>query len=545
MPYLAAGAAAVLLWALRCREAARLARLGAPALLQALARARSPFEAARALAAHAAAALGVPAERVSLLVYDCGLACRGYVVRAHAPLPAQPSAMEVLPAWALQDGALALREGGSGERVERVSASLGSDCGSGEALGLLVVLLPAGGPPQQLQQQQRLLQALAACAEARLQQLLLPPLQPSSLPLPPLPPPPGAVEPTWEWDVFGSLPLLEGHWPDYEAEEQRQFARATGAGAVATCSRGSLAAAARCGEARLQAAVLEMLCGRRTAALLGPGLRPPAPALAALAARLRPHYRANPFHNFYHAVGVLHGAWVLAGAPGVAARLGPLGVLALLLAALAHDAGHPGHSNSLECALGTPRALRHSGASVLERHHAATLEALLAGCSELQQALAGEARGALRSLCLGAVLATDLAQHEALLEALGEARLAACAPAAAQATLVAALLHAADLGGMAARSLRAQRNCAARIRAEFRSQAALERALGLPPSPHMQGLECERAFAASQVQFLSRVALPLWQRLHEALGGGLQEPMDNMRSIAAAFAERAGEAPPP
>jgi hypothetical protein len=592
----AAAAVALLVLALRRRAAACQARAGAPALRAALAAAPTPFAAARAAALHAAAALGLPPCRVALLVHDEGLACRGYLVRGDAPLPAEAAAMEALPAWALlgeEGGGEALRTG-SGERVARVSAPLGG------GLGLLVALLPAGGAgggaaaaEQQEQQEQqhrryqRQLCELAACIEGSGLAAALCASGSSACVAEAAPPSaPQPVEPSWSWDVFGGLPLAGGHWPDQVAEERRQFERATRALEAPAAAQGSLAAgkappaaagtaaaaaaAAACapapapapaignrglaaavcqGEARLHAAVVEMLCGSRTAALLGPTLRPPAAALEALALRMRAHYRANAFHNYYHAVSVLHCAWLLAGVPGVAARLQPLGTLALLLSALGHDLGHPGHSNALERALGTRRALLHSDSSVLERHHAATLGSLLAECSELQGALAVEQRAALRALVLGAVLHTDIANHAALMQ---ELEALAPAPAGAppppppaqqqqqqQATLVAALLHAADLGGQAYGGEHLQLNWAARIRSEFRSQAALEGALGLPLSPHMQGLHAERDFAASQVHFLSGVALPLWQRLH-ALLGGLAEPVDNLLSATALFSRRAG-----
>ena len=49
----------------------------------------------------------------------------------------------------------------------------------------------------------------------------------------------------------------------------------------------------------------------------------------------------------------------------------PVDQLALLLAALGHDAGHRGRTNAFEVATLSDLALRYNDASVLENHHAA------------------------------------------------------------------------------------------------------------------------------------------------------------------------------
>ena len=104
--------------------------------------------------------------------------------------------------------------------------------------------------------------------------------------------------------------------------------------------------------------------------------------------------------------------------------------------------------------------------------------------------------------------------------------------------LLAALLHAADLGGQAYAPLATPFNWGARIRAEFRSQVALERALRLPPTLAMRGLASDASYAQSQVQFLDELAAPLWRALH-AVVGGLEEPLANIAATRAAFAAQA------
>ena len=65
---------------------------------------------------------------------------------------------------------------------------------------------------------------------------------------------------------------------------------------------------------------------------------------------LRATYQPNPYHNFYHATQVLHGCWLIArGGIGTERRpLEHLDILALLIAAIGHDADHPGEISAME-----------------------------------------------------------------------------------------------------------------------------------------------------------------------------------------------------
>ncbi len=544
-------AAGSLLWLLLARRrAARRAALDLPALEAELAAAPSPFAAALLFLRHAARSLQLPPAALALLVYDAPGDCRrGYVVRGDAEAP-PPTAgcMELLPGgWLLADKP-ELRDA-EGARVLRLRAHIpGARGGRGRAAaaGALVALLQAGeaAAPAALRLARELVGAagLAAALGPRAGSA-----GSGAAPPPPPQPPqcpcsdPAAffcVEPSWRWDVFAGLPLRGGLHADTEVEGARQFARARGA-AVADDARSCCTAAARerLAEERLQRAAVEMLCGARTQALLAPAL-PPLPRGAAedFVRALRGHYHANAFHNFYHAAAVLHAAWLLAGAPGVARALGPAGVLALLRAARAHDAGHPGHSNALERALATPLALRHGAEGTLERHHAAVLARLLAEPAPLLARLAPAERARVRELCGAAILHTDMATHGDLVRALEACAAGGGAPA--RPLLLAALLHAADLGGQAYAPLATPFNWGARIRAEFRSQVALERALRLPPTLAMRGLASDASYAQSQVQFLDELAAPLWRALH-AIVGGLEEPLANIAATRAAFAAQA------
>lgn len=58
--------------------------------------------------------------------------------------------------------------------------------------------------------------------------------------------------------------------------------------------------------------------------------------------QVRTHYRAVPYHNFFHVVDVTHAAFRFIRLAGGRARMSPAEKLALMVAALCHDMDHPG-----------------------------------------------------------------------------------------------------------------------------------------------------------------------------------------------------------
>ena len=123
-------------------------------------------------------------------------------------------------------------------------------------------------------------------------------------------------------------------------------------------------------------------------------------------------YQSNPYHNWVHAFDVTHAVYVAVTRFGLSAYLRPLDLLALMLAALCHDVGHPGVNNAFLVASESPLALLYNDVSVLENHHAAMFAKILAQseCNVLR-ALSEAERRELRKLCITSILATDMANH--------------------------------------------------------------------------------------------------------------------------------------
>lgn len=82
------------------------------------------------------------------------------------------------------------------------------------------------------------------------------------------------------------------------------------------------------------------------------------------------NYReTNAFHNFAHAFAVMHTAWCMLNTEVSGRLLESTERLAVLLAALCHDLGHPGNTNSLELNVLSSLAITYSDDAVLEKHH--------------------------------------------------------------------------------------------------------------------------------------------------------------------------------
>lgn len=88
-------------------------------------------------------------------------------------------------------------------------------------------------------------------------------------------------------------------------------------------------------------------------------------------------YRPNPFHNFRHAVDILHTTSLLLKAVEKRQLFAPLEVFAVAVAALAHDLDHPGVTNAFLVNTSEPLAIEYNDAAVLEQHHLATLFRLM------------------------------------------------------------------------------------------------------------------------------------------------------------------------
>ncbi|CEH13795.1 Cyclic nucleotide phosphodiesterase [Ceraceosorus bombacis] len=252
------------------------------------------------------------------------------------------------------------------------------------------------------------------------------------------------------------------------------------------------------------------------------------------------YHSSNAYHNFNHAADVLQALYALlvdlkavpslspnstAAWDPASSPLSPQDALALLFAAIGHDAGHPGLSNAYLSNASAPIAIafrcgapEHGNAekgkskdevgsddslvkpakgSPLESYHAILFEGLMERCG-LAHLLWAEpgARSEFGEVIRSCILATDMAIHSSFVSALStfEARLydepvvsdrrdraqkIRAQPRSERTLLCAALLKCADISNpVRARSV--GRRWSVALRKEWERQSALEEECGLP-----------------------------------------------------------------
>eukprot|EP00741_Cyanophora_paradoxa_P002104 tig00000551_g2040.t1 len=228
-------------------------------------------------------------------------------------------------------------------------------------------------------------------------------------------------------------------------------------------------------------------------------------------------YHHNPYHCFRHAFDVLRTVAVFAGCRRVAEVLSERELLALYLAAIGHDVGHPGLSNGFLVATGHELAIRYNDQSVLENMHAAEIFVTLRDerCNFLED-VEEEAAKEIRSIVIGAILATDMAQHLDEVASFTEITHAGFdgANKKHRRALINTLLHAADISNPI-KPWSLSKRWSLLVMDEFFEQGDEERRRGLPVTPFMdRRTACE---ARVTLNFIDFVAAPLFTALENFL----------------------------
>ncbi|CAG9467161.1 unnamed protein product [Pedinophyceae sp. YPF-701] len=216
--------------------------------------------------------------------------------------------------------------------------------------------------------------------------------------------------------------------------------------------------------------------------------------LRALIDALKGKYdQSNPYHNWQHAVSVLHICHLLLlDSAGVLGSWTTVEKFALLLAALAHDAGHTGTSNEFLVKTEHALAIQYNDLSPQEQLHTSVLFQLMRERPNMDvlARFPSKDRVAIRRNIIAMIKGTDMKSHfdltaglEGLAEALAsKARRGAVPSDDVQRTdLLTAMLHAADIGYLSmSREVVAQ--WTTRVVAEFYRQGEMERELGIGPT---------------------------------------------------------------
>ena len=221
---------------------------------------------------------------------------------------------------------------------------------------------------------------------------------------------------------------------------------------------------------------------------------------------------AVPYHNSTHAADVLQTLMVYILQTGMVDWLTEVELLALLVAAVTHDVGHPGRNNAFQVARQTPVALRYNDRAVLESMHSAMAFELMREREDIDLLadLAEEDKRRVRKLVIDLVALTDMAEHFNFIARFSTKVQANIDVKNAddRLALMQIAMKCADISNPT-KTPDYARKWAMLMLAEFHAQGDEEKALGMKVSP----LCCRETadVPRSQVNFIKIVLLPLYE----------------------------------
>ncbi len=138
----------------------------------------------------------------------------------------------------------------------------------------------------------------------------------------------------------------------------------------------------------------------------------PLPVLKTFLMDISGKYQPNTYHNYQHGYDVAHTVYQLMIIPRLNVVFSHIEFFSLLVAAVAHDVGHPGVNNLYLVNSKNELALRHNDRSPLENMHCSLLYEVLAKdkTNIFVNLTEGQWRES-RKVILACILGTDMSQH--------------------------------------------------------------------------------------------------------------------------------------
>lgn len=220
-------------------------------------------------------------------------------------------------------------------------------------------------------------------------------------------------------------------------------------------------------------------------------------------------YNPNPFHNFQHAINVLHMTTLLMTHTNLIHKIKPHIAFALLIAALCHDVDHPGHTNSYEINSFSKYAKLYNDKSVLENHHCTTTFELLEQIG-LIHSFKGDDFREFRKTIIYCILGTDMSKHAKFMH-----RLEQFDPTKQiltideQYIICGILLHTADLSSSSKR-FDICFQWSKRISQEFYEQCIKEEIEGITSLTFMKVYD-NLTMCMNEINFISNISIPMWE----------------------------------
>jgi hypothetical protein len=224
-------------------------------------------------------------------------------------------------------------------------------------------------------------------------------------------------------------------------------------------------------------------------------------------------YKDVPYHSSMHGADVAQAMNFFILQPSMAKKLSDEDKFIAVIAAAAHDVGHPGNNNGFEISTGSDLAVTYNDRSVLENFHIATCFRILRSAQHnILAKFSREKIKLFRQMIIEMILATDMQDHArslAHLQALitQKKQQNTWFTADDKMLFLTHGLHCADLSNCC-RPPEINLRWTGRVYEEFWRQGDQEKVLGLPISPL-----CDRAkpnLEKSQIGFINFVVKPLY-----------------------------------
>jgi len=264
---------------------------------------------------------------------------------------------------------------------------------------------------------------------------------------------------------------------------------------------------------------------------------------------------SNSYHNFCHALQVMHCSFMFLTTQDVGAglHLTSLDFYCLLVGALCHDIDHPGTTNAFEIASASDRFLVYGDKAVLERHHLqTTLKLFQYNETNIFSNLSKEKFALAKRRIAAGILSTDMAYHFVLLKELQEELSLHEKPSEeglcispscsickendkSRQLIFNCLLHTADLSAQAVNPADAMK-WGDLVLSEFEDQAKKEESLDLPVTPFMKDLWDKKRRCKVQIGFVQNIVIPLWEVVAEIFPSkDVKKCVENLSEVQMAY----------
>ncbi|KAJ9054816.1 3',5'-cyclic-nucleotide phosphodiesterase [Entomophthora muscae] len=224
-------------------------------------------------------------------------------------------------------------------------------------------------------------------------------------------------------------------------------------------------------------------------------------------------YLNNHYHNFQHAVDVLQSTYLYLLALDLGAGLTPQHIIALCIAALGHDLGHPGVNNAFLVKKGAPLASLYGNVAVLENFHTMTLVGLIHqhDCLFVEEIFPDLPQ--FHQLLAHIIISTDMSAHFSHVKRIKElcSNLSDSSRGLAESdslVILTTLIKCSDISNVV-RPFEIAKTWSQCLNDEMLRQCDMELALGIEPSVPRDQLIGHQSH--SQVSFIRGLAMPLFE----------------------------------